>query len=85
MWIEGKRPYFDLEPLTNDTDTTVAPYDQVVAYAKQELANLLVKRFPGEPRWLELKAEADMTTNSETMARPETPLSPIRRNTSGRI
>ena len=85
LWIEGKRPYYDLEPLATDTATTTAPLRMAVAYSKVEVANLLVKRYPQDERWLRLAAEANLELKAETQARPEIPQQPIRRNTRGRI
>ena len=85
LWLEGKRPFFDLEPLTNDTDTTTAPLQQLLAYTKLELAQLLVKRYPTDPSWRELLLEATKEIEAETLARPEVPQEPIRKNLLGRI
>lgn len=80
LWLNAKRPYSDVEPLSSaDTDTTHAPERQVYAYAKQELAKVLGRRYPSDGRWKVLLAEADLEVAAETQARPETPLQPKRR------
>lgn len=85
LWIEGKRPYADIEPLTADTDTTTAPLHLVLAYTKMELASLLAKRYPTDSRWGALTKEAELKVEQETKARPDIPLQPIRKNVPGRI
>ena len=85
MWLEAKRPFSDTEPLTNDTDTTRAPQELVLAGSRYELAQILVKRYPSMPEWKDLLLEAQKTLFAETVSRPEIPVQPIKRSTLGRI
>jgi hypothetical protein len=80
LWIQGKRPYSDSEPLTtSDTDTTHAPERLIYAYARQELGRVLRRRYPADKRWEVMLSEADLEVQAETSARPELPMQPIRR------
>lgn len=85
LWLQCKRPYADLEALALDTDTTLAPLNQVYAVAKEELARLLRMRYPQDKRWENLYTEASQQVVAETEARPELPLQPIKREFRGRI
>ena len=85
LWIEGKRPYFDIESLATESAATTAPLDLLLSYAKLELAKLLVKRYPQDPKWAHLLGESQRETESETMSRPEVPQQPMRYSTRGRI
>ena len=85
MWVEAKRPFSDSYAMSTDAATSVIPEDLIVAFAKLELADLLIKRYPGEPRWEALKIEAEFDTRAESNSRPELPASPRRRNPPGRI
>lgn len=85
LWIEAKRPYFDLEPLATDSATTTAPLNLILAFSKLELASLLTKRYPQDPKWQQLYREAERETSAETLARPEVPIQPKKYNTLGRI
>lgn len=85
LWIHGKRPYYDVETLAADTDTTTAPQDLLESYCKLEIADYLIKRYPGDARWTTLRAEAVSRVKAETMARPEMPMQPKRRDIPGRI
>lgn len=86
LWVEGKRPYSDIEPLTaSDTSTTKAPPRLVYAYAKQELGMVLHKRYPSDKRWEVLIQEALMEVDAETRSRPEVPMMPINREVYNRI
>ena len=80
LWVGGKRPYSDVEPLTSsDTDTTHAPEALAVAYSKMELAHVLRRRYPADKRWEILSAESEQDAAAQYTARPETPLQPMRR------
>ena len=79
LWINGKRAYVDTEPLTADTDTTHAPENLVVAYARQELVTVLRRRYPSDKRWEFASMEAAADVDAQTASRPETPLQPVRR------
>jgi len=85
LWVHGKRPYSDTEPLGTDPDTTQAPLPLVYAYALDEIASVLTKRFPSEARWQALRLEAGEDVDAETSSRPTTPFQPIRREHYGRI
>lgn len=80
LWLNGKRPYSDVEPLTSsDLDTTHAPEALVLAYARQELATVLRRRYPSDKRWEVMLAESLIDVDAQTRSRPETPLQPLRR------
>ena len=85
LWIQGKRPYSDSEDLSTESSTTRAPLRLVYAYAKDEIARVLRKRFPQDKRWEQLLAEATAEVESETRARPELPMTPIRTEYWGRV
>ncbi len=85
LWIEAKRPYYDIETLAADTDTTTAPLHLVLAYAKREIADILVKRYPSDERWTTLQKEAAIEARAQVTSRPEVPRQPIRLNVQGRI
>lgn len=80
LWVEGKRPYSDVEPLTTtDSDTTHAPPRLIYAYARQELVQVLRRRYPSDQRWARMVEESSREVDAETVSRPETPLQPGRR------
>lgn len=85
LWIEGKRPYADIEPLDGDSDTTTAPFLLFIAYAKYELAELLMKRYPTDEQWPALRAAAETEIKAEALSRPEIPDIPRKVNLLGRI
>lgn len=85
LWIEGKRPFSDIEPLGGESSTTLAPTRLVYSYCKDEVARVLTKRFPNDLRWKLLAEEAIGEIDAETRARTEVPLQPIRREQYGRI
>lgn len=85
LWIEGKRPYFDIEALDGDSDITTAPFLLFIAYAKWELADLLMKRFPTDEQWATLKQDSETEIKAETLSRPEIPDVPKKVNLLGRI
>ena len=85
LWIHGKRPFSDLEDLSTDASTTLAPARQVYAYSKDELAKVLMKRYSRDNRWVILLNESMLEIEAETKARPELPARPIKREHYGRI
>ena len=85
LWIEAKRPYSDVEALSTDSATTLAPLDMVYAYATEELAKQLKKRYPQDARWDVLLGEAIGDRDAQTTARPEIPIQPMRREHWGRV
>lgn len=85
LWIQARRPFSDTEPLTSEGSSTHAPQDMVIAYAKHEIAKLLVKRYPNNASWTALMAEAMSEVDAETTARPATPRQPIKNEQMGRI
>lgn len=85
LWLHGKRPFSDLQDLDSDTSTTLAPVRLIMAYAKQELAQILVKRYPQDTRWQTLLVEATREVEAESVSRPELPIQPIRREEFWRI
>lgn len=78
LWIQGKRPYSDLEPLSTEASTTRAPLHLVYAYCKDEIAKSLRKRYPTDDRWKILEMEAANETDIQTRSRPELPMQPVR-------
>ena len=85
MWINGKRPFSDLDALGTEAATTTAPLHLVYAFAKIELARILTKRYPQEMRWKELLVEATGDAFAETHARPDIPFQPKQTHLLGRI
>lgn len=85
LWIEAKRPYSDVEPLSTDSATTLAPLDMVYAYCTEELAKQLKKRYPQDARWDVLLGEAIGDRDAQATARPEIPIQPMRREHWGRV
>ena len=85
LWVQGKRPWSDLETLSTDASTTLIPLEQLYAYSTQELAKVLTKRYPNDERWRMLLSEATEAVEAETQARPEVPLSPKRHEYLGWI
>lgn len=85
LWVEGRRPFADIEALATDTATTRAPLNQLYAYARQELGFILKKRYPADKRWDTLVAEANADVLAETQARPEIPMQPIKIEHYGKI
>ena len=85
LWVQYKRPWSDTETLSTDASTTLCPLEMLYAYATQELAQVLVKRYPNDERWRMLMSEADAKVEAETSARPEVPLAPIRKEYYGYI
>ncbi len=79
LWVAGKRPYSDLNAFDVDTTTTLAPERLLYAYARNELAMLLRRRYPSDQRWARMLEEAAAEVTAETQSRPETPQQPIRR------
>lgn len=76
LWVQGKRPWSDIESLSTDAATTLVPLEQLYAYSTQEIAKVLTKRYPNDDRWRMLLSEASEAVEAETQARPEVPLSP---------
>lgn len=85
LWIEYQRPYYDLETFSDDTGTSSAPFLQLVAYTKYELALLLKKRYPTDPQWEDLRVLATDEIKAETLSRPEIPDTPKKVYLLGRI
>lgn len=85
LWIHSKRPYSDRESLAADSDTTTAPRHLVLAYAKNELAQLLTKRYPTDSKWKQLYQESLDEVEAEVTARPEVPMQALRYKTRSRI
>lgn len=85
MWIEAQRPYYDIETLSTESSTTTAPYKQLLAHVKRELAELVVKRYPDDAHFVQLYEEAKLEVEAETLSRPSVPSTPMRRVYSGRI
>ena len=79
LWINGRRPYSDLETLSTESSTTLAPPHLVYAYGKEEIAKVLKKGFPSDRGWDILMAEAMIEVDAETRSRPDLPLQPMRR------
>ena len=85
LWVQGQRPWSDLETLSTDASTTLAPLELLYAYAKEELAKVLYKRYPSDARWLALLTEASAEVDAETRSRPTVPLAPVRIEYWGRV
>lgn len=85
LWIVGKRPFFDTDTLSTDASTTLAPLELLYAYATDELADILMLRYPNEQRWKQLKSQAQLRIDAETSARPEVPLQPVKHEYWGYI
>ena len=85
LWISGQRPYYDVETLAADTDTSSAPFLLLISYAKLELAELLMKRYPNDPQWEALRNMANQEIKAEELSRPEIPDTPKKTYLLGRI
>lgn len=70
LWLVVERPLSDVEPLDSETATTSAPFEQVAAYARHELALLIRDRNPGVQRWVDLVDETRVIASFERIARP---------------
>lgn len=79
LWVQGQRPYSDLDTLSTDSSTTLAPIEQVYAHAILEVAKVLRKRYPADKRWMTLLEEANLDVAAQDQSRPETPMRPVRR------
>ena len=85
LWIQMKRPWTDGETLSTDAATTLVPLEPLYAYATEEIAKVLRKRYPADNRWEVLLSEATTSIEAETMGRTDTPLAPKRTDYYGVI
>lgn len=84
LWVEGKRPYGDTEPLTTEAGITHASINLVAAYARLELAKVLKTRYPADNRWKDLFSQSTEDVSAEMTSRPEVPFQPIKTEYWGR-
>lgn len=84
LWVEAKRPYYDVETMATEAATTHAPLNLVAAYARMELAKVLKVRYPSDPRWKELAERTQEDVSAEFTSRPEVPTQPIKLEYYGR-
>lgn len=85
LWIQGQRPFSDLETLSSDSATTLAPLEQVYAHAKLIIVKTLKARYPSDKRWAGMLEDANMDVAAEDGSRPDTPDYPIKREHNGRV
>lgn len=85
LWVGGKRAHYDINTMTDDITSTSAPTDLICAYATLEVAQILKRRFPTDPKWEVILRQAEAEAYSELRSRPETPDRVKRVDVGGRI
>lgn len=85
MWVYGKRPYSDVEDLSTEASTTRAPLRLVYAYAMDEIAKVLRRKYPNDTRWKDLLRMTETEIEKETVSRADPSIRRYRKPYSGRI
>jgi hypothetical protein len=70
VWIAAERSLADTEPVTTETGTTSAPFEEVMSYVMYEWAAALSGLRPDDPRYGKLRDEYRIKESVETLARP---------------
>lgn len=78
IWIAAQRSYYDVEPLSTESSSTTAPFEEMVTHALREVTALVMERQPEDKRWIALNTEFKAKTARETLARPAPAREPIR-------
>ncbi len=69
--IQVRRPWYDVGSFSSDTSTTQAPLLELIPRLKLELIDTIyAPRFPNDPKWAALRANAASEWAIASMARP---------------
>jgi hypothetical protein len=73
LWVYAERRRSETEPLTAEDSTTRAPWGEVIAHYKHQLAMVRAGLHPSVPEYAQLVQDTAVTQAVESFVRPPTP------------